>query len=92
VFPPHDVMIGDSGTLTGAARGGGKDTLLGADDSDILFGDSHSQGGTEAGGDRNVLKAGAGDDSLDGGPRHDRCHGDGGTDDATRCEVSTGIP
>ena len=34
----------------------------------------------------------AGNDSLNGGPDTDECHGDDGTDTALNCETQFGIP
>ena len=78
----NDTVRGGSGSDT--LRGDdGNDTLDGGGDSDRLFGD--------AGVDR--LLGGGDNDQLDGGAdTPDRCDGEGGTDTATACEITTSVP
>jgi len=74
----------DAGSGDDVLRGdGGNDTLDGGSDDDRLFGGD--------GVDR--LLGGGHDDRLDGGAgTPDRCDGEGGTDTATACEVTAGVP
>jgi len=96
----NDTLVGGSGndTLragTGDDRldsGSGDDTLHGDDGDDVL----------DAGGDDDRLfggvgidrlLGGGGDDRLDGGTgTPDRCDGEGGSDTATACETTLGVP
>jgi Ca2+-binding RTX toxin-like protein len=90
--PGRSQLVGDHLNDTGSVTGGrGNDRIRSGEGNDTLIGDSIWVKGSPGGG-RDRLSAGAGDDSLTGGPKRDRCGGDGGTDLAFQCEVLRGIP
>ena len=98
--PGNDVIHGRGGN--DIIRGlGGNDVICGGTGDDRLFGD---QGKDQLFGGRgnDVLKGGTdndrlfgqrGDDAMDGGPgSNDNCNGGPGTDTATSCEQTRGVP
>ncbi|MDQ3775096.1 MAG: hypothetical protein M3461_12425 [Pseudomonadota bacterium] len=98
--PGNDVIHGRGGNDIIRGRGG-NDVICGGKGDDQLFGD---QGKDQlfGGGGNDVLKGGtdndrlfgqSGDDAMDGGPgSDDKCNGGRGTDTATSCEQTRGVP
>ncbi|MDQ3773180.1 MAG: hypothetical protein M3461_01765, partial [Pseudomonadota bacterium] len=96
----NDVIHGRGGNDIIRGRGG-NDVICGGKGDDRLFGD---QGKDQlfGGGGNDVLKGGTdndrlfgqrGDDAMDGGPgSSDKCNGGRGTDTATSCEQTRGVP
>ena len=98
--PGNDVIHGRGGNdiIRGLA---GKDVICGGKGHDRLFGDQgkdHLFGGRgndvlKGGADNDRLFGQRGDDAMDGGPgSDDHCNGGRGTDTATSCEQTRGVP
>jgi Ca2+-binding RTX toxin-like protein len=89
--PGDDVIVGLGGDdkLLG---NGGDDRLCGGSGDDIVNADTGDDVLLGGSGD-DILRGDRGDDELDGGPgSNDVCRGDTGTDTATACETTSGVP
>ncbi len=94
-----DEVLGGGGRDT-IAGGGGRDTIDGGIGDDELSGEvgadvlaglsgfDHLDGGDGV----DTLRGGANGDHLAGGPNRDTCAGDAGEDEATSCELLSGVP
>jgi Ca2+-binding RTX toxin-like protein len=98
--PGPDVIAARGGNDTVYGRAG-NDVICGITGDDRLFGEQgndHLDGGNG----KDILKGGTGndrlfgqrdDDAMDGGPgSDDKCNGGRGTDTATSCEQTRGVP